>query len=303
MGYLRKSSFPEFSKAIISTWFWVPSESIAAVVPEAYFGGSSAGNWQEQGVLPLLTFGSRNILDSVGQPQALSNIGILCGGGSPYPLSAMLQSGFFSEDQEAPRFLMAGTGFPANTSTYITPDAWQHVLLSFDISGGWSYTGDPPEPGPLASSSFFSWSLNNVSKNNKSIGPSGDNGVLGDVTKIIWQFVGNVPSGTTVFPGVTIPSGPVAIATDYTPSGQRIRMAKLQMWTGRYLDAGALENRRLFIDATGRPVDKSMAWAALGRPAICFDKQDDWINGRNLGTAGAFTRTGTISKSSVGAGL
>lgn len=56
--------------------------------------------------------------------------------------------------------------------------------------------------------------------------------------------------------------------------------------------------RRLFIDASGKPVDPAVATAALGAPRVLFSG-DASTFGTNQGTGGAFTQTGTFTNAST----
>ncbi len=79
-------------------------------------------------------------------------------------------------------------------------------------------------------------------------------------------------------------------------------MADLRIMPGvSLLDGGGdipLATRRLFIDATGKPVDPAVATAALGAPCILFSG-DHTTFPVNQGTGGAFTLTGALTDAST----
>lgn len=58
-------------------------------------------------------------------------------------------------------------------------------------------------------------------------------------------------------------------------------------------------NRRLFIDANGKPVDPSVATAALGTSGAILLSGDSTSFGTNQGDGGTFTTTGTLTNAST----
>ena len=67
-----------------------------------------------------------------------------------------------------------------------------------------------------------------------------------------------------------------------------------QLWTGVYLDLSTEANRRLFIDANGKPVSPGIARAALGTPIVeLAGPTSDWHT--NRGSGGGFTETGALT--------
>lgn len=78
-------------------------------------------------------------------------------------------------------------------------------------------------------------------------------------------------------------------------------LAEFFFWPGVYVDFSVEANRRMFITASGKPVDPTVALAALGAPAIYFHLDDgetanNFVANNDGGaTGGAFTVTGALS--------
>lgn len=79
--------------------------------------------------------------------------------------------------------------------------------------------------------------------------------------------------------------------------GPNCAVADFYFWPGVYLDFSVEANRRLFINASGKPVHPITPRAALGDPAILLHGYgtlpQDWH--RNAGTGGGFTVTGALT--------
>jgi hypothetical protein len=86
-----------------------------------------------------------------------------------------------------------------------------------------------------------------------------------------------------------------------------IEMAELQIWANKTLDTGNVNNRRLFIDAEGKPVSMGTAAKALGEPDIKLHGSSSWKQGSNSGSigvdsngdrieSGQFSRVGQIDQ-------
>lgn len=72
------------------------------------------------------------------------------------------------------------------------------------------------------------------------------------------------------------------------------KMADFQFFPGVFVDLDDVDKRRLFIDESGKPVDPAVARAALGTPAVLFQRTTDPLSfGDNQGNGGTFTWTGT----------
>ncbi|SDC06259.1 hypothetical protein SAMN05216337_1001159 [Bradyrhizobium brasilense] len=110
-------------------------------------------------------------------------------------------------------------------------------------------------------------------------------------------------AGTLALSSPTIPSNPICIpgpASLNRDSGTivpvyKIRMADLQIFTDRSIDTSDITKRRLFVTSTGRPADPAIAASALGKAPEVLLRGGGFITGTNLGTAGNFTPTGTIT--------
>ncbi|MES5483566.1 hypothetical protein QMZ05_12480 [Bradyrhizobium sp. INPA03-11B] len=97
-----------------------------------------------------------------------------------------------------------------------------------------------------------------------------------------------IPAGTASI-GIPAPGA-------YENIIQDIILVDVQVYTGKTIDTGIESKRRSFISATGKPVDPSLAIAAMGkRPEVFFQTAGDWSSGVNRGTAGNFVKTGTFT--------
>ena len=78
-------------------------------------------------------------------------------------------------------------------------------------------------------------------------------------------------------------------------------IADLMVWPGVYLDLSVQDNRRLFIDADGKPVNPAVAVASLGNPILMFHGKTDGIVSAHLnkGSGGGMTINGAPSASST----
>lgn len=96
-----------------------------------------------------------------------------------------------------------------------------------------------------------------------------------DFTYADWS-VGAVPNGNTKFTG---------------------DVADLMFWPGVYTDFSVEANRRLFIDASGKPVHPKTAIASLGAPLVLLhgisDSHLSWHT--NKGSGGGFTENGALT--------
>lgn len=75
-------------------------------------------------------------------------------------------------------------------------------------------------------------------------------------------------------------------------------MADVQMWIGTQTDFSIEANRRLFIDASGKPVDPAVATAALGQQTVLMSGDKDTF-GINQGSGGSFDSTGTLTNATT----
>lgn len=82
-----------------------------------------------------------------------------------------------------------------------------------------------------------------------------------------------------------------------TYSNDPVRLAYLQAWFGRYIDISQPGNYSKFVSISGgkgRPVNPSIAAAAFGIPSLLFYGSSKSFF-QNRGSAGAFTKIGTIN--------
>jgi hypothetical protein len=225
----------------------------------------------------------------------------------------------------------------------VTPDQIHLLLLSWDLSNGCSSHGSPsggPDENFIDSVSKMYMSLDDVAKTGNDLPATWANRVS-DIqgwgpNDIVSRCVGALANGnadptvgmTASLATSSIPIGSVAIPgpASITPSpsrslaiprnllddgntyllptpGSQIEFGPLRVWLGQSADVGSETVRRLFVDAEGKPVASATAEAAFGAPAIKLAGAANWQNGTNQGTAGNFTKTGTINGYSATLGL
>jgi hypothetical protein len=221
MGYLTLASgIASSPKATISTWFRLPSGSVAAAI--AQYAQSQAAADQENhwfglpmpGFIPVCSWGPvATFVSEYGSGKEFPSVlGISCRDGVDAPsLYCRLQYQTGSKLPDAARpnggsipdyFEMGDTlgdggsyafyQVPGVSRIPVVPDQWNHVLISFDLSAGCSNTISPWIGGELVtdlsinSACRFYWALNDVNYNGAHIGPSspgacaGFGGVSGD---------------------------------------------------------------------------------------------------------------------------
>lgn len=329
MGFLVKSGFPAFSKAVFSFWFRIPAELFtimdAIPFPPDPLGSASGDTLMLlhtppfYQIAPLMSFGTVETDISTGGICCPSFMGIDCSRGAGFEklLACRLQTPINGEAPGDPLGIPGAFYVNGNADGSViagpalTPNAWHHGLVSFDISGSCSTHFEGLDKF-YTSSCTLTWAIDDVAQGRVALSPSGDYNGLGD-TEIItnWNSFANDPGGpdppdTSSFSGGIIGMGDFSFPAGPSVSDKvrKIQMAKVQVFTGVTLDARSVTNRRAFIGADRRPASPSAGAALLGKaPAIHFDTKDDWINGRNRGTAGNFTKTGTISPYSGTVGL
>lgn len=207
----------------------------------------------------------------------------------------------------------------------VTPDVPHHVLISFDITPTCSVTwananrSPPDEAGAISPGPTFSWAFDDVGMVGPSMGPAGGGPSTPGSTPIADSFI--IPQGllgiaaagdTFTFPiedstdfiitvsnsVISSNGNPVGIPASaaFVDNVHDIVIAQVQMFTGIDADATSEDIRRLFVKADGTPENPSVAAAALGvAPKILMDRPNDFKIGRNTGTIGNFTPTGTIT--------
>lgn len=65
-----------------------------------------------------------------------------------------------------------------------------------------------------------------------------------------------------------------------------VELAELQIWSGKTIDTGDVNVRRLFVDKDGKAVPPATAAQVLGEPDILLHGTSNWQNGKNTGTLG-----------------
>ena len=179
MSYIElPNGIPDFSKAVISVWFRVPSATIAA----QYASQASSGPGSFFGVtIPIITFGRQQVqsADPSGAGVDPCYVGLTVHGDATAYLACRLQTaqhatavGYLyapgpdfasppSDHPPAPPLVIDVTGtdlpkgppefflvdtsfaFGSPTPPAVAPDQWHHVLISFDVSGGCATHGNP----------------------------------------------------------------------------------------------------------------------------------------------------------------
>ncbi len=122
-------------------------------------------------------------------------------------------------------------------------------------------------------------------------------------------YLNNVlgPAFTSVFPLSILMNGlDFVIGDDNLGDPYFGDIADFQVWVGTSIveadNTISTPNRRLFIDASGKPVDPAVAAAALGPPTVrCSATLGGPASSfaTNQGTGGAFTTTGTLTLSAT----
>ena len=170
----------------------------------------------------------------------------------------------------------------------VTADEWHHILLSFDISGRVSTTGNLNDQGASAASSCKMWcafdDVNYTGADLPSYSESGmtslgPNDIITKNADLVWQTTNDQPAafdyvvaqgqwGHTTYSGLdTAPTykfSPTGLAVngsiglpaseDMVDHIKRVEMAEFQFFTGVTADTGSDNVRRYFIDDKGKPV-------------------------------------------------
>jgi len=337
MGYLvRSAGIGEFSKAVISIWFRVPAASLTAA--RAQFDAATAvfpdTDFGLPGVIPLVTFGPNTEIYTIydGSTAVISTgamspcvIGISCGnsnhdsayrntmyarmqyasGAPSVGPSRTVYNDFF---QVGSRIAPSNSFAVSNAGSYIivVADAWHHILVSLDLSGGCSSTYSTPDLTIDTTCPFY-WAFDDANYNSAYLWPNTPQ-VVGnaDVPNGIYSDRGNQNSGSFSFAAGNIPTGskPIGIPSysDFISKIYDVEMAELQIYTGVTLDTSVVMNRRAFVTSDGKPeLDYSIPDALLGKsPEIRLHTGKNWKAGTNTGTLGNLTKVGTINDFSPG---
>lgn len=217
--------------------------------------------------------------------------------------------------------LVAPEQFLVDSRHAITGDKWIHLLLSFDFSADCVTEAGHDTIDEGTSSACKLWyAIDDVNYDGQdNLGPffvdDGDdpNAILTNnaygIADSLVGLVGNrvVPASTCNWSSSPVPSSSAAIgfpvSSGFSDFNEVIEMADIQVFTGVSIDTSIEANRRAFVknDGAGHisPASPKLAQTLLGkRPEILLRK--GWASGTNDGTAGTFTKTGTISAFSPG---
>jgi hypothetical protein len=198
--------------------------------------------------------------------------------------------------------------FGGSSNISITPDAWHHLLVSFDISGKVTATGGE---NPKISSSCKMWiALDDKNYDGtdlplagypgflgpndiytqKALNTTTDSGMPPPLNRTVVE-VGLVNHSVLESPGgpptyslssTSIPTGLVGLpaTNDLKNVVRNVQMAEFLLFTDVTLDTSVEKNRRLFITAEGKPVNPSpitipVSTLAVGDPAT-WKPGADW---------------------------
>lgn len=341
MGYIQRAAgIGGFSQVVMSFWFRIPQASIDAAIAQ-YEAIPATGSLEDvnlPGIIPLITFGEGSaITGAIPNLTSRSFIGVACGDRThddmvddqPLPpprLFAYLQydSGLVDlfpltitclDYFQIGGLLQGPCALPGNAIGYdyadhadhiipVTADAWHHLLVSFEMTGGGcAVTFEANEVVFEGTSCKFWWALDDVNYGADYLWPcnpanydlaGGDNDIYSIGVLSNW---GN-GSGPHSFAAGAIPDAPCGMpaAGDDASHIHNIMRAEQKIYTGVTCDTSVEELRRLFITDAGKPAPPSLATAHFGKePEVYFQTHEDWINGNNRGTAGNFDETGTIT--------
>lgn len=315
MGYVeRAGGIPSFSKAVISIWFQITQDAIDTKFAEFETWRAGLGFYSDlDGIIPLLVFGPNEeevffAGDMVTGTMSPSVVGVLCDvEGAPHMyFRAQYDSGSLGRPIDYNDFfevggsigVSTGAGSPSPLLITVTPDAWHHILISFDFSAGCETAEGGGGSIVFSQICPFEWAFDDTDYTGDYLSPNTPS-----------QFEASPERG--IVSDMCIIAGTAFAAGDITTSGNPFgspatgersahislcRMAEMQIYTDVTMDTSDSANRRVFIDDNGSPVAKSVAAAHFGKePEVYFRTHSDWITGNNLGTAGDFTPTGTIN--------
>ncbi len=216
---------------------------------------------------------------------------------------------------------MSPTGAaPEAVSSVFNADAWNHILLSANLSD--TARVDTVATGPDArldcqviKTNKFWYAINDVDKS-PTIIPDASPTVeamtfpSGSVLPRVGFFRGSnfeshranwgplqAAGSATLFPLPIIQQGHEfgipGCDWDTVDIGL-VEMAHFQMWVGKSMDLSSVPNRRRFLTATGRPTSWGSTWAALGTPTYAFRRGQANFS-TNEGNGGSFLRVGTLT--------
>jgi hypothetical protein len=164
-------------------------------------------------------------------------------------------------------------------------DAWHHVLISVDMSGGAAASGD----GGITASCTMYVAIDDKDYKTGSYPLEGTNKVVPGGCAAVTGMPGgeNCGPGSYSLPSMSVPSAPVGIpgVAKYVDRIKKVQMAELLFFTDETLDTSKEENRRHFISAPGkdgyqRPTNSPLLYVpmrkfAFGDPATWEPGADD----------------------------
>lgn len=192
--------------------------------------------------------------------------------------------------------------FALSSTGVVVGATWKRVICSGDFSSGASFTFNAPGDFTVDSNDFRLWlSVDDTDYSSTQFpDPSGTNHTGKPAGSFIPSIGLVLNSDDVVYPAFSIKTSGLefampCLAANADPAyNGKFEMADFLMWTGVSLNTSVTDNRRLFIDADGRPVNPSTAIATLGTPV--YDLRGPVSNiGTNGGSAGNLTKTGTVT--------
>lgn len=208
-------------------------------------------------------------------------------------------------------------------------DVWHHLLISWDVGDEEIVISDDgvdhEDVSPFVTTDAKMYvALDDINKNGDDLPADwlyqNDDVPTGDPNRIVLaQIMAKAgqtfqDNGSSLTCSISdVPTSPICIPADATTlledgssntPVQKIELARVQVYAGVALDTSDQDVRRAFITSDLRPASLSLARALTGRiPVVEFDKAVDIIAGRNSGSTGNFTSTGTISAFTPGPGF
>jgi hypothetical protein len=210
--------------------------------------------------------------------------------------------------------VLNATGSIYSLGINVTPNQWHHLLVSVDLATVQTHgtiLGEPFGPNwtyvDAASHLYMAFDDKNLTgydlDSNWPGNPDDLNAVITDDAFTLlgqdqaqllrlrtpggaYYDTGVLPKYTLTDPSVPAKDQPMGFPAQpkYVDNIYRVEMAEFQMWTGQILDPASEANRRLFVDADGKPVDPRVTAHALGEPLILLHGSNKWINGENRGS-------------------
>jgi hypothetical protein len=342
MGYIEKADgIASFNKAVASIWFRIPQAAIDAAIAQYEAIPVSVGSLTDMnmpGIIPLWAFGEPSaITGGAADFTSRSFIGVACGhitnsdmlDEEPLPPPRMMvylqyntgelgipggspdSSDFFQIGGEPGLFAYPGSRLDGQFIT-VTADAWHHILVSFDLSGGCEVSYDAVGATGISFDTpcQFWWAFDDVNYDGEYLWPSNPNVYeeeTGGANDIYSQGMFTVSAISTPhefaagdLPVSGNPIGFPAVGAD-SSRVYNIIMTEVQIFTGVSLDTSVEDNRRLFITSLGGPAHPASAADFFDKqPEIYIQTHEDAATGHNSGTAGNFEPTGTITQFTPG---